>query len=97
SAAPGPLAVRLRHMALFSRRKKSADTSKPAPDAEVAPVEDTPVEGADGTTDANATDAAAEQTPVEDAPAVNISVQAFRGVGAQAGPEMSLPAEGEKP
>ena len=75
-------------MALFSRRKKSADPSQPAPAAEVAPEE---------AADAAAPDAAAEPTSSGDAPSVNISVQAFRGLGAQAGPEVSLPADGEKP
>ena len=76
-------------MALFSRRKKSAD------DAAVAP--------ADPMTDAEAAEApeapaAADSAPAADAvPEVSISVQAFRGVGADAGPEVAMPADGEKP
>ena len=34
-----------------------------------------------------------EETPEESVPDVNISVQAFRGVGAQAGPEVAAPQE----
>lgn len=75
-------------MALFSRRKKSGDDA-------VAP-----------TTEAVETDAAQNDTRPTDAPTVEaeqpvaapsigISVQAFRGVGAEAGPEVALPsAEG---
>ncbi|MBO0981910.1 SseB family protein [Microbacterium sp. SD291] len=68
-------------MALFSRRKKSADDVV-APDsavpADAAPEQETPAD---------------VETPEESAPApaVGISVQAFRGVGAEAGPEVSLP------
>ncbi|MFD5224699.1 SseB family protein [Microbacterium sp. NPDC058342] len=67
-------------MALFSRRKKSVDQPDVEPQASV----DTPVEHA-GTPEA----------PAESVPAVGISVQAFRGVGAEAGPEMALPSEEE--
>ncbi|MBT2485108.1 MULTISPECIES: SseB family protein [unclassified Microbacterium] len=63
-------------MALFSRRKKSDDDA-------VAQAADTTV------------GAASEQGPaaeaVETAPSVGISVQAFRGVGEDAGPEVTLP------
>ncbi|KAA0959766.1 SseB family protein [Microbacterium sp. ANT_H45B] len=80
-------------MALFSRRKKSADDvvadqSETQPDtegAEVAPDAD----AASVTDAASAPDAAPEQAEV--APTIGISVQAFRGVGAQAGPEVALP------
>ena len=62
-------------MALFSRRKKSADDAVPV-------AEPT-------TVDADESD----QTEVETvAPTVGISVQAFRGVGADAGPEVALPS-----
>lgn len=72
-------------MALFSRRKKSVDQPEVAPDASV----EEPT--AEETVDA-APDAAAE-TPAEPVPSVGISVQAFRGVGAEAGPEVALPDE----
>lgn len=70
-------------MALFSRRKKSADDAvAPAPDA---------LDEASGQTDEHQGAADAPVADVVAAPSVNISVQAFRGVGAQAGPEVSLP------
>jgi hypothetical protein len=71
-------------MALFSRRKKSADdvvTAAPAPAEAESPVE---------------TDAPAPGSSEEAAPTVAISVQAFRGVGAEAGPEVSLQEEPAK-
>lgn len=69
-------------MALFSRRKKSGDDAVDTPTPE-APAEATePTEGAPA-------------DPGDDAaPSIGISVQAFRGVGAEAGPEVTLPAEG---
>jgi hypothetical protein len=77
-------------MALFSRRKKSVD--QPVAD-DASAAETDPVTGDESVTpDDSATDAAAE--PVPD---VSISVQAFRGVGAEAGPEVSLPSEGAAP
>lgn len=66
-------------MALFSRRKKTEDAPAEAP-APAEPQSEAAESGAD------AASAAAEA-----APAVNISVQAFRGVGAEAGPAVSLP------
>ena len=73
-------------MALFSRRKKSADDAvTSAPDA--AEVVETPAD--------EAPVAAAEEAPA--APSIGISVQAFRGVGAEAGPEVSLPDPDAKP
>ncbi|PRA81893.1 SseB family protein [Microbacterium sp. MYb66] len=68
-------------MALFSRRKKSVDDA-------VATTTDA-VEPDVSETDVSATEAAAD-APAE-APAIGISVQAFRGVGAEAGPEVALP------
>lgn len=65
-------------MALFSRRKKSADAAVPA--SEVAQAEIVESEDAES-------DAPVEAEPT---PTIGISVQAFRGVGAQAGPEISL-------
>ncbi|WP_309127734.1 SseB family protein [Microbacterium sp.] len=69
-------------MALFSRRKKSVDTQ----DAGL-PVDQEHAE------DAADQSVAEPEASIEPAPSVGISVQAFRGVGAEAGPEMSLPAE----
>lgn len=68
-------------MALFSRRKKSADDAVTAADD---------VSETDTTT---ADDAAVVETPEPEvaAPSIGISVQAFRGVGAAAGPEVALP------
>ncbi|AQY00854.1 SseB family protein [Microbacterium foliorum] len=66
-------------MALFSRRKKSADdvvadhTETEESVVDAPEVAETPSEAA------------------EVAPTIGISVQAFRGVGAQAGPEVELP------
>lgn len=68
-------------MALFSRRKKSATDSADAVDTEA-------VEGA--AADLDVAPADATQETVEPAPTVGISVQAFRGVGEQAGPAVSL-------
>ncbi|UJP08830.1 SseB family protein [Microbacterium sp. KUDC0406] len=66
-------------MALFSRRKKTADPSTVEEDAAVA---DAPVE-----------DAPAEEQAEDAVPSVGISVQAFRGVGADAGPEVAAPVD----
>lgn len=78
------MAVRLTHMALFSRRKKSADD---AVASTAAPVEDASAESEEG-----------EQAEQQlDVPAIGISVQAFRGVGAEAGPEVALPSPDAKP
>jgi len=67
-------------MALFSRRKKSVDDAVTASDD----VTDT---------DAIAADDAQTETPEPEvaAPSIGISVQAFRGVGAAAGPEVAPP------
>jgi len=77
-------------MALFSRRKKSVDQPA-ADDASAAETESVTADGSD-TSEEAVTDA-----PAEPVPDVSISVQAFRGVGAEAGPEVSLHAEGETP
>ncbi|WP_447912208.1 SseB family protein [Microbacterium phyllosphaerae] len=70
-------------MALFSRRKKSADDV-------VADQIETQTETEESSVDApEEAEAASEVT--EAAPTIGISVQAFRGVGAQAGPEVALP------
>jgi hypothetical protein len=66
-------------MALFSRRKKSADDAVPASDAE-SEVVDSEVSAPEPE----------ESVEIEQAPSIGISVQAFRGVGAKAGPEVSL-------
>lgn len=70
-------------MALFSRRKKTDDDAS----AEAA--------AAAQDADAASPDEAAPAEPAEhgEAPSVGISVQAFRGVGADAGPEVSLETE----
>lgn len=75
-------------MALFSRRKKSADDAVTS-----APETTDAVETDDVTTPAEegAPTDTAGAAPAETAPSVGISVQAFRGVGAQAGPEVELP------
>lgn len=67
-------------MALFSRRKKSVDDAV-APGADVPEADESSATGAPLT--------AAE--PEVAAPTIGISVQAFRGVGAEAGPEVALP------
>ncbi|MEU4016672.1 SseB family protein [Microbacterium sp. NPDC028030] len=77
-------------MALFSRRKKSGDDA-------VAPTADAPQE-AGGTEAPAAVDAGAStEQPEVEAPSIGISVQAFRGVGAEAGPEVALPDADAKP
>ena len=67
-------------MALFSRRKKSGDDAV-APAADAVETDAAAVE----------TDAAQAESTEAAAPAIGISVQAFRGVGAQAGPEVAAP------
>lgn len=90
-------------MALFSRRKKSVD--QPAVGEDAAAAEDTAGEvsaqpSAAAPMDAETAAAGeqdaknAESAPATEAvPAVGISVQAFRGVGADAGPEVALPTD----
>lgn len=76
-------------MALFSRRKKSADDAvAPAAEAEDSSAGSDAVNADQGTTEA--------EQPVE-APSIGISVQAFRGVGAEAGPEVALPTTDSQP
>jgi len=72
-------AVRLTRMALFSRRKKSDD----AADADASTTNETTAALGD----------AAASAEAESVPTIGISVQAYRGVGAAAGPEVSLPDE----
>lgn len=74
-------------MALFSRRKKTDDAESQTPIDADAP------DGAEAPTGADASDQtrAEEETPSESVPEIGISVQAFRGVGAAAGPEVKLP------
>ncbi|WEK62373.1 MAG: SseB family protein [Candidatus Microbacterium colombiense] len=75
-------------MALFSRRKKSGDdvisSASDATEADTATPDDA-AEADTATPDAPAAEAEAA------APSIGISVQAFRGVGATAGPAVSLP------
>lgn len=70
-------------MALFSRRKKSVDQPEVAPDASVEEPTEQPTEPTPE----------APEAPAEPVPSVGISVQAFRGVGADAGPEVALPGD----
>ncbi|MEJ1089271.1 SseB family protein [Microbacterium sp. Mu-80] len=72
-------------MALFSRRKKSVDQPAAAP-------EDLAADQPEGPEQANA-EMTSEPAPSESVPDVGISVQAFRGVGADAGPEVELTDE----
>ncbi|WP_050721619.1 SseB family protein [Microbacterium sp. GCS4] len=85
-------------MALFSRRKKSADDVVADPNetdatgsAEASAESEVPAESPEAAESSEAVE------PVEAAPAIGISVQAFRGVGAQAGPAVSLPADEPAP
>lgn len=71
-------------MALFSRRKKSADDVVAD---QVEPQTETDGSAVDSPDEAEAPAVEA----AEAAPTIGISVQAFRGVGAQAGPEVTLP------
>lgn len=75
-------------MALFSRRKKSADDVV-ADQTDALDTNDETIPESDAT-ESDATEADQAEVP-EAAPTIGISVQAFRGVGAQAGPEVSLP------
>lgn len=69
-------------MALFSRRKKSDDLA-----ADVAAPGEMDVDDIEES----------DSTPVEPVPTIGISVQAFRGVGATAGPEVTLPPADQTP
>lgn len=79
-------------MALFSRRKKSSDDAV-APAADASDVDSSSTAAADAET---APETVAAE-PVAEAPSIGISVQAFRGVGAAAGPEVALPATDPQP
>lgn len=68
-------------MGLFSRKKKSDGSG----DEAAAPQRDEPA--------APEADEAAPETTDPGAPGVNISFSAFRGVGAQSGPEVASPEE----
>ena len=72
-------------MALFSRRKKSGDDA-------VTPASDASAEAAGS--DQAQPDETVE--PAVEAPSIGISVQAFRGMGAEAGPAVTLPDPDEK-
>ncbi|MFT4157759.1 MAG: SseB family protein [Microbacterium sp.] len=82
-------------MALFSRRKKSATDAVAATDDALAASKS---ESASVDPEISGSEASAseqdETVELEQAPSVGISVQAFRGVGAKAGPAVSL-AESE--
>lgn len=62
-------------MALFSRRKKTDDAQPEVREPEIEATADAPE----------------AEAPSEPVPEIGISVQAFRGVGAAAGPAVSLP------
>ncbi|SDM08835.1 SseB family protein [Microbacterium azadirachtae] len=73
-------------MGLFSRRSKQDDVVSPeSASAAEGAAPDAVAEGAGET--------GAEETAAEAAPVVNVSVQAFRGLGAPAGPEVAAPAD----
>lgn len=84
-------------MALFSRRKKSGDDAV-APTTDAVDTDTPSTDAVD--TDADALtakqDVSEAEQPVE-APSVGISVQAFRGVGAEAGPEVAMPTADAAP
>ena len=67
-------------MALFSRRKKTDDTVTPSQKSDEVD---------------SAPEAETPESPAESVPQIGISVQAFRGVGAAAGPEVALPDSDE--
>lgn len=68
-------------MGLFSRKKTEESPAAAAPDA-----------AADDDVTLNApAESSIPETAAEVVPSIGISVQAFRGVGAEAGPEVSLP------
>lgn len=71
-------------MALFSRRKKSADDA-------VTPASDASAEATESATEAPTAAPVDAAEPAAAAPSIGISVQAFRGVGAEAGPAVTLP------
>lgn len=67
-------------MALFSRRKKTSDVpSESQPSIQTDAQDDLPEDA----------------QPAEAVPEIGISVQAFRGVGAAAGPDIALPEPGQ--
>lgn len=81
-------------MALFSRRKKS-DAPADAADGSAEALEET-AEAASAPAGDNSAAENAEQPAesIETVPTIDISVQAFRGVGAAAGPAVALPDGG---
>lgn len=80
-------------MALFSRRKKTDVAESQTPIDTDAPDQADARDHADSPPEADAPDAApaAAEAPSDPVPEIGISVQAFRGVGAAAGPEVKLP------
>ncbi|GAB6858943.1 SseB family protein [Microbacterium xylanilyticum] len=76
-------------MGLFSRRNKQDDFV--TPESAPAAAEEAATEAAPDTTTDAGVDTAAD-TAADAAPVVNVSVQAFRGLGAPAGPEVAAPA-----
>ncbi|MDR6867305.1 hypothetical protein J2Y69_001906 [Microbacterium resistens] len=83
-------------MGLFSRRKKQDDAVS-TPSRGAGDEVDAQAPSADASAvDAAAVDAAVAEVPVAEVPAVNvdISVQAFRGLGAPAGPDVAAPGQG---
>ena len=76
-------------MGLFSRRKKQDDDVTPESAPAAAEV------GSDAETGASAPGSAPASEPSGDAaaPVVNVSVQAFRGLGSPSGPAVAPPAE----
>ncbi|WP_309104179.1 SseB family protein [Microbacterium sp.] len=78
-------------MGLFSRRKKTDDV----PDAAAATAPDGDAVAQHGAVSDGGPQSSADVHVPEEAadvvPSIGISVQAFRGVGAQAGPEVALP------
>ncbi|MFF1540861.1 SseB family protein [Microbacterium sp. NPDC058269] len=82
-------------MALFSRRKKSGDDAV-ASTAEAVETDAAQAENAQADTGTDTDESATTENMTDEqsvaAPSIGISVQAFRGVGAEAGPEVALPA-----
>jgi hypothetical protein len=87
-------------MALFSRRKKSGDdavaSTAEAVETDAAQAENAQADAGAGTDGRADTEGATDENVTDEqsvaAPSIGISVQAFRGVGAEAGPEVALPA-----
>ncbi|GAA4486191.1 SseB family protein [Microbacterium panaciterrae] len=89
-------------MGLFSRRQKQdeavdAEASADGVLSQEVPLQAAPSQKPQGDVAPESPAEALAEKAAEDVPAVNVSVQAFRGLGAPAGPTVDAPAESPAP